>query len=40
MSDHGTEICCFGFEVRKEVKEPETKFFLSHGSLPFWFLKP
>ena len=37
MSDHGTEICCFGFEVRKEVKEPETKFFLSHGNLPFWF---
>ena len=36
MSYQGTETCHFGFEVRNEVKEPETKFLLSHGNLPFW----
>ena len=40
MFYQGTETCRFGFEVRNEVKEPETKFLLSHGNLPFWFLKP
>ena len=40
MSYQGTETCRFGFEVRNEVKEPETKFLLSHGNLPFWFSKP
>ena len=30
----------FSFKVRNEVKEPGTKFLLSHGHLPFWFLKP
>ena len=40
MFYQGTEICRFGFEVRNEVKEPETKFLLSHGNLQFWFLKP
>ena len=32
MSYHGTETCHFGFEVRNEVKGPETKF-LSHGNI-------
>ena len=42
MSYQGTETDCFGFEVRKEVKEPEKKFLLSHENeeLLFWFLKP
>ena len=40
MSYQGTETCCFGFEVRNEVKEPETEFLLSHANLLFWFLKP
>ena len=43
MSDQGIETCRFGFEVRKEVKEPETKFKKvkqSYGNLPFLFLKP
>ena len=40
MSYKGTKTCCFGFEVRNEVKEPEIMFLLSHENLPFWFLKP
>ena len=40
MSYQGTETCCFGFGISNEVKEPETKSLLSHGNLPFWFLKP
>ena len=40
MSYQSTETCRFGFELRNEVKEPETKFLLSHENLPFWFLKP
>ena len=39
MSYHGTETCRFGFEVRNEVKEPETKFLLNHGNLLFWFFE-
>ena len=31
----GTETCRFGFEVRNKVKEPESKFLLNHGNLPF-----
>ena len=40
MSYEGTETGRFGFEVRNEVKLPETKFLLSHENFPFWFLKP
>ena len=40
MSYQGTETWLFGFEVRNEVKEPETKSLLSHGNLLLWFLKP
>ena len=40
MSYQGTETCRSGFKVRNKVKEPETKFLLSHGNLLFWFLKP
>ena len=43
MSDQGIETYRFGFEVRNEVKEPETKFKKvkqSCGNLPFLFLKP
>ena len=40
MSYEGIETCRFGFEVRNEVNEPETKFLLSHGNLSLWFLKP
>ena len=40
MSYQGTKTYHFGFEVRNEVKEPETKVLLSHENLPFWFLKP
>ena len=32
MSYQGTETCCFGFKVRNEVEEPETKFLSSHVS--------
>ena len=39
MSYQGTETFRFGFEVRNEVKEPETKFLLNHRNLSFWFLK-
>ena len=39
MSHQGTDTCHFGFKARNEVKEPETKFLLSHGNLPLWFLK-
>ena len=40
MFYHITESFRFGFEVRKEVKQSETMFLLSHGNLPFWCLKP
>ena len=40
MSYQGAETCRFGFEVRNEVKEPETMFLLRHVNLLFWFLKP
>ena len=40
MSYQGTKTNRFGFEVRNEVKELETKVLLSHENLPFWFLKP
>ena len=40
MSYQGTETCCFGFGVRNEVKELETKFLLNNGNLPFWVLEP
>ena len=40
MSNQGTLTYSFDFEVRNEVNEPETKFLLSNGNLPFWFLKP
>ena len=30
----GTELAVLVFEVRNEVKEPETKFLLSHENLP------
>ena len=30
MSYQGTETCRFGFKIRNEVKEPETKFVLCH----------
>ena len=33
ISYQGTETCHFGFEVRNEVEEPETKFLLSHGNI-------
>ena len=39
MSYQGTETCRFGFEVRNEVKEPETKFLLNQGNLLFWFFE-
>ena len=40
MPYQGIKTCHFGFEVRNEVKEAETKFLLNHRNLPFWFLKP
>ena len=36
----GTKTYRFGFEVRNEVKELETKVLLSHENLLFWSLKP
>ena len=38
MSYQDTETWDFGFEFKNEVKEPEAKFFLSHGNFSFWFL--
>ena len=40
MPGQGTETSRFVLEVRDKVKEPETKFLLSHGNLLFWFSKP
>ena len=38
MLYQGTENCCFGFEVRNEVKEPETKSLLSIRKFSFRIL--
>ena len=37
MSYQGTETCHFDFEVKNKVKEPDTKFLLSHGNGRFDF---
>ena len=37
MSYHGTEPCRSGFEVRNEVKDPKTKFFVSLKTCRFGF---
>ena len=40
MSYQGTETFRFGFEVRNEVKKPETKFLFIQKNFALQFLKP